>query len=184
MRRMLLNREFFLLGVEEDFVSSLLSVYRILTRMITMKAMNVLTNIGEVIPYIFFIRDTMKFVAIADTASAIAFFQSGVSDGGSRFGGRPRQHLGLPVQDGPLGRLYISADLSAVGGVRGPRYHGERAGARPQDRPRRRGRVSGGVEEIRLGWLARRAVAVPDHELLCGARRLLQIGRASCRERV
>ena len=76
MLRMLLNREFFLLGVEEDVVSSLLSVYRILTRMITMKAMNVLTNIGEVIPYIFFIRDTMKFVAIADTASAIAFFSN------------------------------------------------------------------------------------------------------------
>ncbi len=74
---------------------------------------------------------------------------------------------------GPARAALHSADLSAAGGVRGSRHCmaselalGRKTGSASWARIRRCRRNS-------AGSAGRRAVAVPDHELLCGARRLL-----------
>ena len=92
-----------------------------------------------------------------------------------RLCGRPRQYLGLSVQDGQIRRLHVPARLSVPGDLRRSDHHGLGACPRPKDQKGSYRRLQSGVEQVFLARLVRGALAVPDHDLLLGPGRLLHL---------
>ena len=92
-------------------------------------------------------------------------------DGCRRLGGRPREHLGISVQDGPQRRLRVPYRLSAARHLCRRGRHARRADDGPQDRSRRRRRLRRVQQKAQVGRLHRRRLGLLPADVLQRPRR-------------